>query len=60
MCQEVIIFIFIYTILIIHTAKPHLTTIKKQTKDIWDEEELAQGTEFNDEDDPRPEPKYFN
>ncbi|ESN98744.1 hypothetical protein HELRODRAFT_67100, partial [Helobdella robusta] len=32
--------------------------IKTQTKDIWDEGELNEGSEFNDLDDPRPEPKY--
>lgn len=31
---------------------------KKITKDIWDENEVEEGAEFDTSDDPRPQPDY--
>ena len=33
---------------------------KAQTKDIWDADEVEVGQEFDDVDDPRPQPEYVN
>lgn len=33
-------------------------TRKKNTKDIWDEEEVVEGSEFDTVYDPRPQPEY--
>jgi len=35
-----------------------LTTVKKDTKDIWTEDEVTAGAEFDDVDDPRQQPQY--
>lgn len=35
-----------------------ITTIKTNTKDIWDPEEVAVGGEYDDVDDPREQPQY--
>ena len=31
---------------------------KKETKDIWESDEVQPGSEFNDDLDPRPQPEY--
>ncbi|XP_038056520.1 dynein assembly factor 6, axonemal-like isoform X2 [Patiria miniata] len=33
-------------------------TSKKESKDIWDADEVPEGAEFDDTDDPRPQPEY--
>ena len=35
-----------------------LTTVKKETKEIWTEDEVTAGAEFDDVDDPRQQPQY--
>ncbi|KAI3374658.1 hypothetical protein L3Q82_021235 [Scortum barcoo] len=32
--------------------------VKKNSKDIWSEEEVAEGSQYDDLADPRPQPKY--
>ncbi|KAM9844964.1 dynein axonemal assembly factor 6 [Aulostomus maculatus] len=32
--------------------------VKRSTKDIWSEEEVAEGSQYDDLDDPRPQPKF--
>ncbi|XP_049930394.1 protein PIH1D3 [Epinephelus moara] len=32
--------------------------VRKTSKDIWSEEEVAEGSQYNDLDDPRPQPEY--
>ncbi|CAJ1072897.1 protein PIH1D3 isoform X2 [Xyrichtys novacula] len=32
--------------------------IKKNSKDIWSEEEVAEGSQYDDHSDPRPQPEY--
>ncbi|XP_077984927.1 dynein axonemal assembly factor 6-like [Glandiceps talaboti] len=34
------------------------TEKKKESKDIWDEDEVPEGSEFEDLNDPRPQPEY--
>ena len=35
----------------------HIIEPKKNTKDIWDEEEVPEGSEYDTTYDPRPEPE---
>nr|XP_033505867.1 protein PIH1D3 [Epinephelus lanceolatus] len=32
--------------------------VRKTSKDIWSEEEVAEGSQYDDLDDPRPQPEY--
>ncbi|KAI4793055.1 hypothetical protein KUCAC02_032957 [Chaenocephalus aceratus] len=32
--------------------------VKKNSKDIWSEEEVAEGCQYEDDNDPRPQPEY--
>jgi hypothetical protein len=43
----------------LHELSPFLTekTRKKNTKDIWDDEEVIEGSEFDSVYDPRPQPE---
>ncbi|KAI4809553.1 hypothetical protein KUCAC02_018428 [Chaenocephalus aceratus] len=35
-----------------------LAYVKKNSKDIWSEEEVAEGCQYEDDNDPRPQPEY--
>jgi len=39
------------------TMSTKLTTLKKDTKDIWTADEVKAGAEFDDIDDPRQQPQ---
>ncbi|XP_033100165.1 protein PIH1D3-like isoform X2 [Anneissia japonica] len=39
-------------------AKDSTPATKKNSKDIWDVEEVQEGAEYDDVDDPRPQPEY--
>ena len=38
-------------------ASSKLTTVKTETKDIWTEDEVTAGAEYDDVDDPRQQPQ---
>lgn len=38
-------------------SSSNLKTVKKNTKDIWTEDEVTAGAEFDDTDDPREQPQ---
>ncbi|XP_013386250.1 protein PIH1D3 [Lingula anatina] len=39
-------------------AESQLKTVKKEGKDIWEEEEVQEGAEYDDIHDTRPQPQY--
>ncbi|XP_070554140.1 dynein axonemal assembly factor 6-like [Ptychodera flava] len=39
-------------------TQPGPTDKKPETKDIWDEDEVPEGAEYEDLNDPRPQPEY--
>ena len=44
--------------MVIYKSSVNLSTVeKKNSKDIWDTEEVAEGAEFESTYDPRPQPE---
>ena len=49
---------FVYTLYHCCYSEQTPTAKKKDSKDIWDEQEVPEGANAEDEFDPRPAPEY--
>lgn len=44
--------VYLFSVYLVSTAY-----VKKNSKDIWSEEEVAEGCQYEDDNDPRPQPE---